>query len=248
MNERIALVTGGMGGIGTAICQALYQQGARVIATYHRGGNHAAAMQWKQQQAEAGYEFDCVYVDVADFESCNLLFQNVTQNFGQVDILINNAGITADTQLCKMNLDSWQKVINTNLNGTFNVTRHFINGMIEKGYGRIINIASINGQRGQFGQVNYSASKAGMHGFTKALALEVARKGITVNTISPGYIATDMVMAVPDKVREQIIAQIPVGRLGNAEEIARAVVFLAAEESSFITGADFSINGGHYLS
>lgn len=247
MKERIALVTGGTGGIGSAVCQALHEQGARVIASYNRGGNHEQSKIWQEQQRQKGYEINVSYVDITDYESCKILLENIEQNYGPVDILINNAGVTMDVQCHKMSLEAWYKVINTNLNGIFNMTRQVINRMIERNYGRIINISSINAHKGQFGQVNYSASKAGILGFTKALALEVARKGITVNTISPGYIATDMINSIPTQFREQIISQIPVGRFGDPAEVARAVVFLAAEESSFITGANLAINGGHYM-
>lgn len=247
MQQRTALVTGGTGAIGTAICQTLSKQGIKVIASYNRGGNHEAASIWQEQQKEAGYDIAISYVDVTSFESCGNLVKETERCYGSIDILVNNAGITEDTQCSKMDLEAWQKVINTNLNSVFYMTRHAINGMISRGYGRIINISSINAQKGQFGQVNYAASKAGMHGFTKSLALEVARKGITVNTISPGYIATGMVMAVPKPVRDRIVAQIPVGRFGEPLEIARVVAFVAAEESSFITGANIAINGGHYM-
>lgn len=248
MKNKIALVTGGTGGIGTAICRALHEEGIKVIASYNRSGNHQKALEWQTEQRKEGYDVFVSYVDVTDFNSCCTLLEQVENDYGPVDILVNNAGVTQDVQCYKMSLDAWYKVINTNLNGIFNMTRHVINRMIERNYGRIINISSINGQKGQFGQVNYSASKAGILGFTKALALEVARKGITVNTISPGYIATDMLNSISENIREQIIAQIPIGRLGEPEEIARAVVFLAHPASSFITGANLAINGGQYMS
>lgn len=247
MQTRTALITGGTGAIGTAICQTLCEHGIKVIAAYNRGGNHEDAKQWQLDQKNAGYDIGVSYVDVTDFNSCATLLSAVEYEHGSIDILVNNAGVTQDAQCAKMDLHSWEKVINTNLNSTFYMTRQVINGMMERQYGRIINISSINGQKGQFGQVNYSASKAGMHGFTKALALEVARKGITVNTVSPGYIATDMVMTISEHIRDQIVAQIPVGRFGEPKEIARVVAFLAAEESSFITGANIAINGGHYM-
>ncbi len=247
MKGKIALVTGGMGGIGTAICRQLAQQGAVVIATYNRGGDHLAAKAWQEEQRQQGYEISIHYVDVSDFNSCQTMVQVIHSQFNCIDILVNNAGITRDVQLYKMNLEQWQAVLQTNLDSLFNVTRHVISHMIERRYGRIINISSINGQKGQFGQTHYAAAKAGIHGFTKSLAQEVARKGITVNTISPGYIVTPMVMSLSDEIREKIIAQIPVGRLGTPEEVARAVVFLASEESSFITGSNLTINGGQYL-
>lgn len=246
MEQRTALVTGGMGGIGTAICQQLQAQGARVVATYNRGGDHAAAKLWQEEQRKQGYDIQICFVDVANYASCEEMIKEVEAQ-GPIDILVNNAGITRDVPLYKMNLDQWQEVMKTNLDSIFNMTRHVINGMLSRRYGRIINISSINGQKGQFGQANYAASKAGIHGFTKSLAQEVARKGITVNTISPGYIETNMVMSVNESIREKIIAQIPIGRLGKPEEVARAVVFLAAKESEFITGTNLTINGGQYL-
>ena len=186
-------------------------------------------------------------MDVSDFESCLTLTKQMEEQFNGIDILVNNAGIVRDVQLYKMELAEWQTVLRTNLDSIFNMTRNVISGMMERRYGRIINISSINGQKGQFGQTNYSSSKAGIHGFTKSLAQEVARKGITVNSISPGYIETNMVMTVSDETRQKIISQIPVGRLGKPEEVARAVIFLASEESGFITGSNLVINGGQYL-
>jgi acetoacetyl-CoA reductase len=247
MRNKTALVTGGMGGIGTAICQHLVREGATVIASYNRGGDHDAARVWWKEQLELGYDISIRYVDVTDFHSCGKMIKDIESEFRDIDILVNNAGITRDVQLYKMELEQWRAVLQTNLDSIFNVTRHVINRMIERNYGRIINISSINGQKGQFGQTNYSAAKAGIHGFTKSLAQEVARKGVTVNTVSPGYIATAMVMSVADEIREKIIAQIPVGRLGQPEEVARAVGFLAAESSGFITGSNLTINGGQYL-
>ena len=237
-------MTGGTGGIGTAICRALHEQGTKVVAAYNRNGDHDSAKAWQAQQ---GYEVDLIYVDVSCYQSCAGMAGRLEQQYGGIDVLVNNAGITRDVQLRKMDLEQWRTVLETNLTSVFNVTRHFINGMIDRQYGRIINISSINGQKGQFGQANYAAAKAGMHGFTKTLAQEVAAKGITVNTVSPGYVETKMVMNVPEDIREKIVAQIPVGRLGKPEEIARSVVFLASEDSSFITGANLAINGGQYL-
>lgn len=248
MKGKVALVTGGMGGIGTAICQQLHEEGARVIATYNRNGDHQAAKAWQLEQYKLGYDIGIKYVDVADFKICSEMVAEIESEFQAIDILVNNAGITRDVQLSKMDLTQWEEVLKTNLDGIFNVTRHVINGMISRFYGRIINISSINGQKGQFGQSNYSAAKAGMHGFTKSLAQEVANRCITVNTVSPGYIETSMVMAVPEMVREKIIKQIPVGRLGKPEEVARVVAFLAANASSFITGSLIAVNGGQYLS
>ncbi len=245
MNNKIALVTGGMGGIGTAICQALSNEGATVIAAYNRDAEKAK--QWHAEQQEQGHEFHIEHVNVENFASCEKLAERIYKKFSHVDILVNNAGITQDAQLHKMDLKQWHDVLRTNLDSVFNVTRNFIEKMIENKYGRIINISSINGQKGQFGQSNYATAKAGMHGFTKALAQEVARKGITVNTISPGYTATEMVKKMKPEVLEKIVAQIPVGRLGEPVEIAAAVAFLASEKSGFITGANLAINGGQYM-
>lgn len=248
MKGRIALVTGGTGGIGTAISQQLSARGATVIASYNRRGNHASAQEWQQEQKQFGYDIDVMYADVCDYESCGELIANIKAKYGKIDILVNNAGITRDSQLYKMNCDQWHEVLKTNLDSIFNVTRHIITLMIEQGYGRIINISSINAQKGQFGQSNYSAAKAGIHGFTKSLAQEVARKGITVNTISPGYIETKMLATLNNDIKQKIIDQIPIGRLGKPEEVARAVSFLASDQSSFITGSNLVINGGQYLS
>jgi len=247
MKGKIALVTGGMGGIGAAICQQLAKSQVRVIASYNRSGDHEAAIQWQIEQKKQGYDIDINFVDVADYDSCLKMIQALEAKYQTIDILVNNAGIARDTQFYKMDVKQWQAVLQTNLDSMFNVTHHVIKGMMSRGFGRIINISSINGQKGQFGQTNYAAAKAGIIGFTKSLAQEVARKGITVNAIAPGYIATPMVMSMPEKVRENIVAQIPVGRLGTPEEIARAVCFLASESSGFITGSTLSINGGQYL-
>jgi acetoacetyl-CoA reductase len=245
MAKRIAVVTGGMGGIGHSISRELYDQGFHVVAAYSR--EPEAALVWKEDEKNAGYDFDIAYGDVADFKSCEDMINKVENEVGPVDILVNNAGVTRDHPCCKMTQDEWDIVIRTDLNSVFYVTRAVINGMKSRKYGRIINISSINGQKGQFGQVNYSAAKAGMHGFTKSLALEVARHNITVNTISPGYVETDMVLAIPENIREQIIADIPMGRFAQPDEIARVVAFLADEKSGYITGANISINGGHYM-
>jgi acetoacetyl-CoA reductase len=244
MKNMIALVTGGTGGIGTAICQKLSKEGIKVAATYH---HEEKAKQWLKQQQELGYSFFIVPSKVEDFDSCGKTIAAVEEALGPIDVLVNNAGITRDTQLKNMTYEQWQEVVHTNLDSVFNMSRQVISGMITRNYGRIINISSINGQKGQFGQANYSAAKAGIHGFTKALAQEVARKGITVNTVSPGYTATEMVMAVPEDIRQKIIAQIPVGRLGEPQEIAHAVAFLASPDSGFITGSDLSINGGQHM-
>ncbi|MCS6795388.1 MAG: beta-ketoacyl-ACP reductase [Raineya sp.] len=242
--KRVALVTGATGGLGTAMCQQLQKDGYRVAAHYR---NPDKLKSWQEKMKAEGFEFDCFYADVSDFNSCGEMIKKIEAEIGPIDILVNNAGITRDKPFHKMTYEDWDAVLKTNLYSVFNCTRHVIEGMRERGYGRIINISSVNGQRGQFGQANYSAAKAGMHGFTKTLAMEVASKGITVNTISPGYIATDMVMAVREDIRNQIIAQIPVGRLGGTEEIAYLVSFLASEKASFITGANYSINGGQHV-
>ncbi|MGV3739744.1 MAG: acetoacetyl-CoA reductase [Gammaproteobacteria bacterium] len=246
-NQRIALVSGGMGGIGTAICQALCNSGAKVITTYHKSGDHAHAERWQDEQKKQGFDIDKIYVDIADPQSCSMAISELLQRYARIDVLVNNAGITRDKLCHKMELDDWHQVIGVNLNSLFYLTKPVLDAMIQNLYGRIINISSINAQKGQRGQVNYSAAKAGMHGFTKSLAQEVANKHITVNTISPGYIKTSMVMAVREDIREQIIAQIPVGRLGEPEEVARVVAFLADDASAFITGSNISINGGQFL-
>ena len=246
-DNKIALVTGGTGGIGTAICQHLAADGMRVIATYSRADKKDQAEQWRAEQKELGYEMELVCADVGDFNACESARDDIVNRIGDVDIIVNNAGITRDSVMKKMNVGQWDSVIQTNLNSVFNITKQFLDGMISRQYGRVINISSINAQKGQFGQVNYSAAKAGMHGFTKALAQEVARKGITVNTISPGYIATSMIMAIEESVRDKIEAQIPIGRFGQPEEIARVVSFLAAEDAGFITGSNIAANGGQHM-
>lgn len=245
MQGRIAVVTGGMGGIGTAICQSLSREGAKVIVGFHR--SHDKAKIWEDEQKKLGFEFRTNYVDVTDYESTKAFISQLLERYGQIDILVNNAGITRDSQLKKMSAETWCEVIETNLTSVFNLTQNVVNAMIEKRYGRIINISSINGQKGQFGQTNYAAAKAGMHGFTKSLAQELAAKGITVNTISPGYIGTEMVRAMDEKIVDSIVAQIPVGRLGEPEEVARCVSFLASDASGFMTGSNLMINGGQYL-
>lgn len=242
--KRVALVTGATGGLGTAMCKELYQDGYHVVGNYR---NKSKANEWQAVLKAEGFDIDIVEGDVCDFDSCARMIADIESRIGAVDILVNNAGITRDGRFSRMSKDDWHAVMDTNLNSVFNCTRQVIEGMIERQFGRIINISSVNGQRGQFGQTNYSAAKAGMHGFTKTLAMEVAKYGITVNTISPGYIATDMVMAVPEKVRDAIVAQIPVGRLGGTQEVAHLVSFLASDATSFITGANYSINGGQHV-
>jgi acetoacetyl-CoA reductase len=239
--SRVALVTGGTRGIGAAICKALKQAGYRVAANY--GGNDEAAQQFKAETGIPVYKWD-----VSSFEACAAGVNQVNAELGPIDVLVNNAGITRDAQLHRMQPEQWTVVINTNLGSLFNMSRQVIEGMRERKFGRIINISSINGQKGQFGQVNYSASKAGEIGFTKALAQEGARFGITVNAICPGYIATDMVKAMSQEVlKEKILPQIPIGRLGKPEEVARCVVFLAADDAGLITGSTLTANGGQYF-
>jgi acetoacetyl-CoA reductase len=238
---RVALVTGGTRGIGEAISVGLKEAGYSVAATY--AGNDEAAAKFKEETGIAVYKWD-----VADFEACKEGIAKVEADLGPVDILVNNAGITRDTTLHRMKPEQWSAVISTNLDSLFNMTRNVIDGMRERGFGRIISVSSINGQKGQFGQANYSAAKAGVIGFTKAVAQENAAKGITVNVVSPGYIGTEMVRAVPEEVlNAKILPLIPVGRLGEPEEIARCVNFLASDEAGFITGSTLSINGGQYM-
>jgi acetoacetyl-CoA reductase len=245
--KRIALVTGGTGGIGTYICRELADKGYQVIAGYYSNGSKEKAVDWQKEQAKDGYDMAIAFADIRDYESCETCISGIEKEMGSIDVLVNNAGITRDTTFRKMSPLQWHDVIEANLSSMFNVTRLVINGMLEQNFGRIINISSVNGQKGQFGQANYSAAKAGIHGFTKALAQEVARKGVTVNTISPGYIATSMIMDVPEDVRDEILKGIPVGRFGTPEDIARVVSFLAADESGFITGSNIAANGGQHM-
>lgn len=243
---RVALVTGGMGGLGEAICIKLAALGYKVVTT-HSPGN-ARAAEWLQSMQNMGYGFRAFPCDVADFDSCKACVDQVTKDVGSVDVLVNNAGITRDMTFRKMTKDDWDAVIRTNLDSVFNMTRQVMDGMVERKWGRVINVSSVNGQKGAFGQTNYSAAKAGMHGFTKALALEVARNGVTINTISPGYIGTKMVTAIPQEILDsKILPQIPVARLGKPEEIAGLVAYLASEEAAFVTGANISINGGQHM-
>ncbi|HEY4374733.1 MAG TPA: acetoacetyl-CoA reductase [Burkholderiales bacterium] len=244
MSKKVAYVTGGMGGIGTAICQRLHKDGFTVIAGCGPTRDHA---KWLAEQKAAGFEFHASVGNVGDWQSTVDAFTKAKAEHGSIDVLVNNAGITRDRMFLKMTREDWDAVIETNLNSMFNVTKQVVADMVEKGFGRIINISSVNGEKGQFGQTNYSAAKAGMHGFTMALAQEVAAKGVTVNTVSPGYIATDMVKAIRQDVLDKIIAGIPVKRLGTPEEIAAIVAWLAGEDSGFTTGADFSCNGGLHM-
>ena len=244
MTARIALVTGGTGGIGSAIVKRLAALGHKVATNYR---DEAKARTWQANMKSQGVDAGIVPGDVSSPEAAEKIVRGVEQQLGPIDILINNAGITRDTTFHKMTALQWQEVINTNLNSCFNVTRPVIEGMRNRKWGRIIQISSINGQKGQYGQANYAASKAGMHGFTISLAQENAKFGITVNTVSPGYVATEMVMAVPEDVRNKIAAQIPVGRLGEPDEIAYAVSFFVNDEARWITGANLAINGGQYM-
>ncbi len=247
MSKRIALVTGGNGGIGTEICRQLAVAGCQVITTCLDPEREDIAG-WQAALESEGLAVDWVQCDVADFESCQGMAEMVQAKYGHVDILVNAAGITRDAFIHKMAKHNWDSVISTNLTSAFNVTRQFIDGMREQGFGRIINISSVNGQSGQFGQTNYSAAKAGLHGFSMALAKEGARKGITANTVSPGYIDTAMTAAIPAEVRDQIVSQVPAGRMGRPDEIARVVVFLAADDSAYINGANVPVNGALFTS
>jgi acetoacetyl-CoA reductase len=247
MAQRIAVVTGGMGGLGEAICVKLSAMGYRVVATYSPGNTKHA--EWVSDMKKQGHTFNAVPVDVADFKSCERAISEISNELGPVDVLVNNAGITRDMTFRKMDKPSWDAVMKTNLDSVFNMTKPVIDGMAERNWGRVINVSSVNGQKGAFGQTNYSAAKAGMHGFTKALALEYARKGVTVNTISPGYIGTKMVLAIPKEILDsKIVPQIPVGRLGKPEEVAGLVAYLCSEEAAFVTGANIAINGGQHMS
>lgn len=244
LKGKTALVTGGTGGIGAAICLRLAASGAKVATNYR---NEEKARKWQEEAKAKGFDIKIYHADVSDLDACAALVQKIEADLGPVDILINNAGITKDASFRKMTKAQWDEVMHINLDGMFNITKQVVAGMMERSWGRIINISSINGQKGQFGQANYCTSKAGMHGFTMALAQEVARKGVTVNTVSPGYIATEMVMAVPEEIRKQVVAQIPVGRFGTSEEVAAMVDFLCSSEAGFTTGADFSMNGGQHM-
>lgn len=237
---RVALVTGGTRGIGEAISVAMKEAGYRVIANY--GGNDQAAQEFTGRTGIPAFKFD-----VSDYDAVQAGIAKIEDEFGPIEVLVNNAGITRDGTMYKMNFEKWDKVIQTNLASCFNTCHAVVGGMRERGFGRIVNMGSVNGQAGQYGQVNYAAAKSGIHGFTKALALEGAGKGITVNAVAPGYVATDMVRAVPEAVLEKIIKTIPVGRLGEPEDIARSVLFLVADEATFITGSTLSVNGGQHM-
>ncbi|MBK1689751.1 acetoacetyl-CoA reductase [Rubrivivax gelatinosus] len=244
MAKKVAYVTGGMGGIGTAICQRLVREGFKVIAGC---GPNRDFRRWLDEQTALGYEFHASVGNVADWDSTVEAFGKAKAEHGPIDVLVNNAGITRDRMFLKMSPEDWHAVIDTNLNSMFNVTKQVVPEMVERGWGRIIQISSVNGEKGQAGQTNYSAAKAGMHGFTMALAQELAAKGVTVNTVSPGYIGTDMIRAIKPEILEKIVATIPVKRLGTPEEIGSVVAWLAGPDSGFTTGADFSCNGGLHM-
>jgi acetoacetyl-CoA reductase len=243
---RVVLVTGGMGGLGETISTKMADAGYRVVVTYSPGNK--TYNEWLANKKSEGYELTAVACDVADMDSCTRAVAEVHQKVGAVDVLVNNAGITRDMTFKKMDKVNWDAVMRTNLDSLFNMSKQVVDGMVERGWGRVINVSSVNGSKGAFGQTNYSAAKAGVHGFTKALALEVAKKGVTVNTISPGYIGTKMVTAIPQDILDsKILPQIPVGRLGKPEEVAGLIIYLASEEAAFLTGANIAINGGQHM-
>ncbi|MEJ5896099.1 acetoacetyl-CoA reductase [Aquabacterium sp. G14] len=244
MTQKVAYVTGGMGGIGTAICQRLHRDGHKVIAGCGPSRDYT---KWLDEQKALGYTFYASVGNVSDWDSTVEAFKKTKAEHGPIDILVNNAGITRDGMFRKMTKADWDAVISTNLDSMFNVTKQVIDDMVDRGWGRIVNISSVNGEKGQFGQTNYSAAKAGMHGFTMALAQEVANKGVTVNTVSPGYIGTDMVRSIRQDVLDKIVATIPVKRLGTPDEIASMISWVASDEAGFATGADFSVNGGLHM-
>ena len=244
--QRVALVTGGMGGLGETITAKMGDAGYRVAVTYSPGNTKHG--EWVAEMKSRGYDVLAVPCDVADIDSCARAVAAVTAQMGPVDVLVNNAGITRDMTFKKMDKVNWDAVLRTNLDSLFNMTKQVADGMTERGWGRIINVSSVNGSKGAFGQTNYSAAKAGVHGFTKALAYEVARKGVTVNTISPGYIGTKMVTAIPEEILNgKILPQIPIGRLGRPEEVAGLIIYLASDEAAFVTGANIAINGGQHM-
>jgi acetoacetyl-CoA reductase len=245
--KKVALVTGGVGGIGTAICKRLASDGHFVVANYAIPGSE---VKWNEAMAAAGLNGSAsalAFGDVTDFEAMGEMVRNIEANHGPIAVLVNCAGITRDSTFRKMTPEQWRSVLSTNLDSVFNVTRHVIDGMMERGWGRIINISSVNAVRGQFGQTNYASAKAGILGFTKSLAQEVVKKGVTVNAISPGYVQTDMVMAIREDVRQKIVSEIPAGRLAMPEEVADAVAFLASDKAAYITGTNLSVNGGLHM-
>ena len=245
-NARVVLVTGGMGGLGEVISTKMSAAGYRVAVTYSPGNTKHA--EWVADMKARGHDILAVPCDVADLESCTKAVAEVREKVGEVDVLVNNAGITRDMTFKKMDKVNWDAVLRTNLDSLFNMSKQVVDGMTERGWGRVINVSSVNGSKGAFGQTNYSAAKSGVHGFTKALALEVAKKNVTVNTISPGYIGTKMVMAIPKEVLDsKILPQIPLGRLGKPEEVAGLIIYLASEEAAFVTGSNIAINGGQHM-
>jgi acetoacetyl-CoA reductase len=246
MAQRVALITGGMGGLGETISTKMAGAGYRVVVTC--SPSNRTADEWLARMSGNGYDFKSHHVDVSDFDSCRGCVERVVEDVGPVDILVNNAGITRDMTFKKMTKADWDAVLHTNLDSVFNMTKQVCDGMVARGWGRIINVSSVNGSKGAFGQTNYAAAKAGMHGFTKALALEVGRKGVTVNTISPGYIGTKMVTAIPKEILDtKILPQIPVGRLGLPEEVAGLIIYLCSDEAAFVNGANIAINGGQHM-
>jgi len=246
MAKRLALITGGMGGLGETISTKMAEAGYRVAVTY--SPTNKKAEEWRVSMKQRGYDFHAFPCDVADFDSSRACVEKVTADLGPVDILVNNAGITRDMTFRKMSKADWDAVVRTNLDSVFNMSKQVCDGMVDRGWGRIINVSSVNGSKGAFGQTNYAAAKAGMHGFTKSLALEVAKKGVTVNTISPGYIGTKMVTAIPKEILDsKILPQIPLGRLGQPEEVAGLIIYLCSEEAAFVNGANIAINGGQHM-
>ena len=245
--QKIALVTGGTGGIGTAICIALADQGRKVVAGYFPPEQELAEA-WQQRHRDNGYDFEIVACDVSDYEASQKMLHDVENTIGAVDILVNCAGITRDKTLRRMTPEQWDAVLRTNLDSAFNVTRQVVEGMSQNGFGRIVNISSVNGQKGQFGQANYSAAKAGLHGFTKAVAQALATKGVTVNSVSPGYVKTEMTDAIPEDIRDSILQQVPMGRMALPDEIAYVVSFLTDDRNTYMTGANLPVNGGMYMS
>jgi acetoacetyl-CoA reductase len=246
-DQKIAFVTGGTGGIGTAICIGLAEQGRRVVAGYYPPEQEAAES-WQKARKQEGYDFEIAAGDVSDFEASNEMIADIEAKFGSIDILINCAGITRDKTLSKMSHSQWDSVLRTNLDSAFNVTRNVVGPMAKNHFGRIVNISSVNGQKGQFGQANYSAAKAGLHGFTKAVAQELAGKGVMVNTVSPGYVKTEMTSAMPAEILDSIVSQVPVGRMATPEEVSYTVCFLTDDRNTYMTGANLPINGGMYMS
>jgi acetoacetyl-CoA reductase len=246
MATRLALITGGMGGLGETISTKMADAGYRVAVTY--SPSNKVSGRWTAEMKSRGYDFRAYACDVADFDSCRACVEGVGRDLGAVDILVNNAGITRDMTFRKMTKGDWDAVLHTNLDSVFNMTKQVCDGMVDRGWGRVINVSSVNGSKGAFGQTNYAAAKSGMHGFTKSLALEVAKKGVTVNTISPGYIGTKMVTAIPKEILDsKILPQIPVGRLGKPEEVAGLIIYLCSEEAAFVNGANIAINGGQHM-